>query len=216
VQRREGGQNRESRLRSREELVNAWTHAVGIVAGALGGAVLITLAAQQRDARLVVGTAIFTATMILLYTASTLYHWSVREHVRRRLQVLDHAAIYLLIAGTYTPFTIAGLRGGWGWSLFGTIWGLAAAGVVFKLFATGRFKRLSTSIYLAMGWLALIAAGPMLRAFSPTTLAWLVAGGITYSVGTVFYMSRRTYMHAVWHLFVLGGSVCHAVAVATL
>ncbi|HEX6557809.1 MAG TPA: hemolysin III family protein [Longimicrobiales bacterium] len=202
--------------RDHEEIVNTLTHAAGIVAGLIGGAALIVVAALSGNARLIVGAAVFVATLILLYTASTLYHFSIREEVKRRLKVLDHSAIYLLIAGTYTPFTLAGLGGAWGWSLFGVIWGLAAAGVVFKLFFTGRFGTLSTAIYVAMGWLVLIAIVPMIRALSPATLSWLVAGGVIYTAGTVFYHSKRPYMHGVWHLFVLAGSVCHAVAVATL
>ncbi len=127
---------------------------------------------------------------------------------------MDHAAIYLLIAGSYTPFTLGDLRGGWGWSLFGVIWGLAACGVVFKLFFTGRFRRISTGIYIGMGWLAVIAIVPMLREMAPVALGWLLAGGVVYTAGTVFYHSRRVpYAHAVWHLFVLGGSMCHAIAV---
>ena len=177
---------------------------------------LIVLAALAGDARLVVGAAIFVSTLVLLYSASTLYHFSIRDEVKKRLKVLDHCSIYLLIAGSYTPFTLAGLRGGWGWSLFGTIWGLAAAGVAFKLFYTGRFPKLSTAIYIAMGWLVIIAIVPMMHALSAVTLGWLVAGGLTYTLGTLFYHSRRPYMHGVWHLFVLGGSVCHAIAVATL
>jgi hemolysin III len=201
---------------SHEELVNAATHAAGVLAGVLGGALLIVLASLQGNARLIVGAAVFTATLILLYSASTLYHMAVDGELKQRLKVFDHVAIYLLIAGSYTPFTLAGLGGGWGWSLFGTIWGLAAAGVVFKLFFTGRFKRLSTAIYIAMGWLVLIAVEPLARSLSPTTLVWLVAGGVTYTAGTVFYHSRRAYAHGIWHLFVLGGSICHAVAVGTL
>ena len=201
---------------SREELVNTTTHAAGALAGALGGAFLIVIASLRGDARLIVGAAIFVTTLILLYSASALYHAVTTESLKRRLKILDHAAIYLLIAGSYTPFTLAGLRGGWGWSLFGVIWGLAVLGVIFKLFFTGRFRRTSTAIYIAMGWLALIAAMPLVRALSPATLAWLVAGGITYTLGTLFYHSRRAYAHGIWHLFVLGGSVCHALAVATL
>lgn len=201
---------------SHEEKVNAATHALGVVASAVGGALLIVLASLRADVRLIVGVSIFAATLILLYSASTLYHASLRQEMRRRLKVLDHAAIYLLIAGSYTPFTLAGLRGAWGWSLFGVIWGLAIAGVVFKLFFTGRFPKLSTAIYIAMGWLVVIAIVPMVRAFSPLTLSWLVAGGLTYTFGTLFYHSPRRYAHGIWHLFVLGGSVCHAIAVATL
>jgi hemolysin III len=130
--------------------------------------------------------------------------------------VLDHCAIYLLIAGSYTPMALVGLRGGWGWSLFTVAWTLAAAGTVFKLFFTGRFPRLSTATYIGMGWLAVVAIGPMVQRLSPATLAWIVAGGVTYTAGTVFYHSRRIpYAHAIWHLFVIGGSACHFAAVLT-
>lgn len=199
----------------REELASALTHGAGLVASAAGAAVLIVLSALRGDAWSIVGTSIFGATLVVLYAASTLYHASRSAKARARLQVFDHCAIYLLIAGTYTPFTLVGLRGGWGWALFGVIWGLAVAGVVFKLFFTGRFPRLSTGIYLGMGWLVLVAAVPMVRLLPATALAWLVAGGLAYTAGTAFYHSRRRYAHAVWHLFVLAGSVCHFVAVTT-
>ena len=198
----------------REEVASALTHGLGAVASVAGGAVLITLAALYGDAWQVVGASVFCASLVLLYSASTLYH-AVRSRVARaRLQVFDHCAIYVLIAGTYTPFMLVELRGGWGWSLFGTVWALAVAGTVFKLFCTGRFRRLSTAIYLAMGWLVVVATGPLLRALPGSTLLWLVAGGLSYTAGTWFYLNRRIrYAHAIWHLFVLGGSVCHFVAV---
>ena len=199
----------------RWELANALTHGVGVVASLVGGAVLVAGAAAYGDTWKVASSAVFATTLVLLYTASTLYHAARSPKVRARLQVFDHCAIYLLIAGTYTPFTLLGLRGGWGWSLFGVAWGLAVAGVVFKLFFTGRFPRVSTAIYLGMGWMVVVAAAPMLEALSPTTIAWLVAGGLAYTGGTAFYHNRRPYAHAVWHLFVLAGSVCHYVAVAT-
>lgn len=203
--------------RLREEIANALTHGVGAVLSLIGGAVLIVLAAKRGDAWLVVSSAVYAITLVLLYTASTLYHAVRSPRLRAQFKVLDHCAIYLLIAGTYTPFMLGTVRGGWGWSLFGVIWGLAAAGVVFKLFFTGRFPILSTIIYIAMGWLAVIAVGPMLQHFTPTTLAWLVAGGLTYTAGTMFYhRPRMRFAHAVWHVFVLGGSICHGVAVATL
>jgi hemolysin III len=152
---------------SRQELANTLTHGVGVLAALAGGAFLVTMASLRGDPWRIVGAAVFTATLVLLYTASTLYHAArARPWAKRRLKVLDHASIYLLIAGTYTPFTLGGLRGGWGWSLFGVIWGLAVAGVVFKLFAAGRFPRVSTAIYIAMGWLILIAVGPMARSLS--------------------------------------------------
>ncbi|HEX2206436.1 MAG TPA: hemolysin III family protein [Longimicrobium sp.] len=199
----------------RWELANALTHGAGVVAALAGAAVLIVAAASYGGAREIVSSAVFGATLVLLYTASTVYHAERRPEVKARLKVFDHCAIYLLIAGTYTPFTLIGLRGGWGWSLFGVAWGLAVAGVVFKLFFTGRFPRVSTGIYVGMGWMIVIAIQPMLERLSPVTLAWLVAGGLAYTGGTVFYHGRKPYAHAVWHLFVLAGSVCHFAAVMT-
>jgi hemolysin III len=207
----------DDRQERREELANTLTHGVGILASVAGVVVLLVLSALGGDPWRIVSTAIFGATLITLYTASTLYHAVRSERARRRLKVFDHCAIYLLIAGTYTPFLLVGLRGGWGWSLFGVIWGLAVAGVVFKLFFTGRFKLLSTAIYLGMGWLIVLAIGPMLRQLAPSTLGWLLAGGLAYTAGTFFYLSRRiSYAHAIWHLFVIAGSACHGVAVGTL
>lgn len=202
--------------RGREELANIWTHGLGIVASLAIGTLLIVRASLSGTVWQIVGVSVFTASLIALYAASTLYHAARTPAARARLKIVDHAAIYVLIAGTYTPFTVGELRGGWGWSLFGVIWGLAACGVVFKLFLTGRFRRVSTAIYIAMGWLVLIAAGPMVQRLGPETLAWLLAGGLAYTGGTVFYHSRRLpYAHAVWHLFVLTGSLCHMVAVAS-
>ena len=198
----------------REEVASALTHGLGAVASVAGGAVLVTLAAVFGDAWQVVGASVFCASLVLLYTASTLYHAVWHRAARPRLQVFDHCAIYVLIAGTYTPFTLVGLRGGWGWTLFGVVWGLAAAGVVFKLFCTGKFRRLSTFIYLGMGWMAVVATGPLVSALPVSALLWLVAGGLSYTAGTYFYLNRRIpYAHAIWHLFVLGGSACHFVAV---
>lgn len=200
----------------REEVVNALTHGLGAVIALAAGAVLITLAAVFGDGWQLAGAIVFGATLLLLYLASTLYHAIPHPIAKQRLKVFDHCAIYLLIAGTYTPFTLIGLRDDGGWLLFGVIWALAAMGIIFKLFFTGRFKLVSTLIYVAMGWIALLAIGPMLRQLPPTTLAWLFAGGVAYTVGAVFYMSRRLpYGHAIWHLFVIAGSVCHFVAVAT-
>lgn len=199
-----------------EELASALTHGLGILASAIGGAVLIVFAALGGDAWQLLSAIVFSCTLILLYTSSTLYHAVRRSAARARLQVLDHCAIFLLIAGTYTPFTLVTLRGAWGWSLFGVVWLLATAGIVFKLFFTGKLRRLSTGIYLGMGWLSVIAARPFLDALSFETLLWLIAGGLAYTIGTVFYHSRRIpFAHAVWHLFVLAGSACHFVAVAT-
>lgn len=198
----------------REEVANALTHGVGVLASIAGGVILIVLAAFRGDPWMVVGTSIFAASLILLYSASTLYHAVRPGRLKDKFKVLDHAAIYVLIAGSYTPFMLGALRGGWGWSLFGVVWGLAAAGFVFKWFFTGRFRRTSTAIYLGMGWLILIAAGPLVRSVEGAAVVWLVGGGLAYTVGTVFYHNRRIpFAHAVWHVFVLLGSICHAIAV---
>ena len=198
----------------REELVNALTHGAGVVASLAGGGVLLTLAVLSDDLRRIIGAAVFVFALVLLYTASTLYHAVRHEETKARLKVLDHCAIFILIAGTYTPFTLVSLQGGWGWGLFATIWLLAVAGIAFKLYFTGRFKRTSTLIYVAMGWLVVVAAGPLSESVSQATLAWLVLGGLSYTLGTVFYLNQRLpYAHGVWHLFVLGGSACHFAAV---
>ena len=198
----------------REEWVNTLTHGVGTLAALAGGTVLIILAALQGDPWKIVGASVFSLTLVLLYTASTLYHAVRTPVLKQRLKILDHAAIYLLIAGSYTPFTLVGLRGAWGWSLFGVVWGLAVGGVAFKLFFAGRFRLVSTAIYVAMGWMVLVAVGPMIRHLEPAVMLWLLAGGLAYTGGTFFYHNRRiAYSHAVWHGFVLAGSACHAVAV---
>lgn len=199
----------------REEVANALTHGLGAVAALAAGAVLTTLVALHGDGWQLAGTIVFCAALLLLYVASTLYHAIPHPVAKARLKVFDHCAIYVLIAGTYTPFTLIGLRGAWGWSLFAVIWTLAVAGVVFKLFFTGRFKLLSTLIYIAMGWLVLVAIVPMTRALDAWALGWLFAGGLAYTAGTFFYMSRRIpYAHTIWHSFVIGGSTCHFLAVA--
>lgn len=198
----------------REELANTWTHGLGATAALVGGSILITLAALHGDAWQLAGAIVFGLCLLLLYLASTLYHAIADPVAKARLKVFDHCAIYLLIAGTYTPFTLIGLRGPWGWGLFAAIWSLALAGVVFKLFFTGRFKVLSTGIYIAMGWLVLVAIKPLFDALDAWTLGWLFAGGVAYTAGTVFYhRPSLRYSHAIWHLFVVTGSVCHYIAV---
>ena len=198
----------------RDEIASALTHGLGAVAALAGGAVLITLAAIYGDGWQLGASIVFGITLLLLYTASTLYHAIQHPVAKGRLKVFDHCAIYLLIAGTYTPFTLIGLRGPWGWGLFAAIWTLAIAGVVFKLFYTGRFKLLSTIIYIARGWLVVVAIKPMLQSIDGWTLGWLFAGGLFYTLGTFFYHRESIrYSHAIWHLFVIGGSVCHFVAV---
>ena len=199
---------------AREELANALTHGVGAAAALAGTAVLVTLAAIHGDGWQLIGATVFGLSLLLLYVASTLYHATAHPVAKARLKVFDHCAIYLLIAGTYTPFTLIGLRGTVGWWLFGAIWTLALSGLVFKLFYTGRFKLVSTLVYVAMGWLVLLAIVPVFRALDAWTFGWLLAGGMCYTAGTVFYhRPALRYSHAIWHLFVIAGSVCHYVSV---
>ncbi len=197
-----------------EEFANALTHGLGAAAALAGGAVLITLAALYGDGWQLTGAIVFGVCLLLLYIASTLYHATRHPVTKARLKVFDHCAIYLLIAGTYTPYTLIGLRGSVGWWLFAAIWTLALAGVVFKLFFTGRFKLLSTVIYVAMGWLVLVAIVPVFRSLDAWTFGWLFAGGACYTLGTFFYhRPSLRYSHAIWHMFVIAGSVCHYVSV---
>jgi hemolysin III len=200
----------------REEVASALTHGFGAVAALAGGVVMITLTALHGDGWQLAAAIVFAASMLLLYVASTLYHAIPHPGAKARLKVLDHCAIYLLIAGTYTPFTLVGLRGDVGRNLFIAIWSLAAAGIVFKLFFTGRFKLLSTLVYIAMGWMVIVAIKPVWNALDAWTFGWLLAGGIAYTLGTVFYhRPSMRWSHAVWHLFVITGSVCHYIAVMT-
>jgi hemolysin III len=201
-------------LAAREERASALTHGFGAVAALAGGIVMITLAALRGDGWQLAAAIVFSVSMLLLYVASTLYHAVSHPGAKARLKVFDHCAIYLLIAGTYTPFTLIGLRGEVGRNLFIAIWSLAAAGIVFKLFFTGRFKLVSTLVYVAMGWLVIVAIKPVWAALDAWTLGWLFAGGLSYTLGTVFYhRPSMRYSHAVWHLFVIGGSLCHYIAV---
>jgi hemolysin III len=205
------------KLKSRisvEELANSITHGIGLALSIAGFAVLLVLAALRGSAWHIVGCAIYGTTLICVYTASTLYHSISRPKFRRILKILDHSAIYLLIAGTYTPFLLVNLRGAWGWSLLGVVWGLAAAGIVFKVWFVDRFQFLSTAIYIAMGWLALIAVKPLFAAVPTTGFVWLVAGGLLYTIGVLFFAWKRVpYNHAIWHVFVMAGSICHFLAV---
>lgn len=197
-----------------EELAHSITHGLGAALSIAGLAVLVTLAAVRGDAWHVASCAIFGATLVFLYTASTLYHSITHPGAKKVLRVFDHSAIFLLIAGTYTPFTLVNLRGGWGWTLFVIIWGLALFGIVYKVTAKNRFRFLSVLLYLAMGWLVLIAIKPMVSSVPPAGLWLLLAGGLFYTIGVIFYAWKRLpYGHAVWHLFVMAGSVCHFFAV---
>lgn len=197
-----------------EEVAHAITHGLGVVLSIAGLTVLVARASLYGDAWHIVAVSIFGATLVLMYTASTLYHSIPLPRAKHVLRVIDHSLIYFLIAGTYTPFTLVTLRGPWGWSLFGLTWGLAIAGVIFKIFATGRFEKVSLAIYLGMGWCAIAAIQPLLQNLEPGGLALMLAGGLTYSGGVAFYVWRRLrYHHAIWHLFVLIGSVLHYFAI---
>ncbi|HEX2718279.1 MAG TPA: hemolysin III family protein [Gemmatimonadaceae bacterium] len=197
-----------------EEIANSITHGAGLAASIAALPVLIILAARH-DAWRVVGATIFGATLVLLYGASTMYHALARTRARRVMRVLDHSAIYLLIAGTYTPFMLGPMRGPWGWSLLGAIWGMAVLGIVFKATLGIRYPIASTGVYVLMGWLAVVAARPLLASVGLAGVGWLVAGGTLYTLGVVFFaLDRRVrYAHSVWHVFVAAGSICHFVAV---
>jgi len=199
---------------SAEELANTVTHGIGLALSIAGFVVLLVLAAVRGSSRHIVSCAIYGATLVCLYAASTFYHGIPSPRRKRALRIFDHCAIYLLIAGTYTPFLLVNLRGGWGWSLLGIVWGFAMAGIVFKFRFVDHFPFLSTVIYLLMGWLAVIALKPLLAAVPASGLLWLLAGGLLYTLGVVFYgWKRLPYNHVIWHLFVLAGSTCHYVAV---
>lgn len=203
-----------ARYSSAEELANRLTHGLGALLSVAGLVLMVVYSALHGDAWIITSTAIYGASLVALYTASTLYHTFSSDRWRRFFQKLDHAAIFLLIAGTYTPFTLGPLRGSWGWALFGIVWGFAVVGVVLKLFFAGKADVLSTIAYLVMGWLVVIAIKPLVAALPSGALWLLVAGGLCYSLGTIFYLWKRLpFNHAVWHVWVLGGSVCHWVAV---
>jgi hemolysin III len=204
----------ERRLSLGEEIANSVTHGVAALASVAALPILLVVAVARGDRWQVVGGAIFGSTLVMLYLASTLYHALPHRRAKRVFRVLDHSAIYLLIAGTYTPFALGALRGPWGWSLLGAVWTLAALGIITKATLGFRFPRLSTAVYVAMGWLALIAVQPLLAHVGLAGLMWLLAGGLCYTAGVVFFAwERLRYGHMVWHLFVAAGSVCHFFAV---
>ncbi len=198
-----------------EEIANSISHGIGLALAIAALPVLVVHAVGALPAAGIVGAAVFGASAVLLYLASTLYHALPQPRIKAVLRRVDHAAIYLMIAGTYTPFTLGVLRGGWGWTLFGLAWGAAGLGLVIKLVAGVRLELLSTLLYLAMGWMVLIALGPLVEHIATPGLIWLIAGGAAYTLGIVFYLldSRWRYAHFVWHLFVLAGTVCHFFAV---
>ncbi|HDQ46364.1 MAG TPA: hemolysin III family protein [bacterium] len=197
-----------------EEIASSITHGIGAALGIAALVILVVLAAKQGDAWRIVSFSIYGVTLILLYLASTLYHALRHPGAKRVFRILDHSSIFLLIAGTYTPFLLIPLRGGWGWSLFGVIWALATTGIVFKAIFIHRLGRLSVVVYILMGWMVLIALRPLLQNIPREGLWWLAGGGLCYTGGVVFYaMKSVKFAHAVWHLFVLGGSICHFFAI---
>lgn len=200
---------------AREELANALCHGVALLAAGAALPVLVIDAGREGSAGDIVAAAIFGATILLLYLSSTIYHALPAGRAKQVFRTLDHCAIFLLIAGTYTPFVLGALRGAWGWSLFGIVWGIALFGILHKLLFPARSDTLSTALYLAMGWLVIIAARPMIDAVPLAALIWLTAGGLAYTLGVVFFVidNRVRYAHCLWHVFVAAGSFCHVMAV---
>lgn len=193
-----------------EEIAHAITHGIGALLSVAGLAVLVSYATLNGDGWHIVSSSVYGATLIILYSASTLYHAITHPRAKSVLQLLDHAAIYLLIAGTYTPFLLVSLRGLWGWSLFVVIWSIAITGIVFEFINSPRFQKLSLWLYLGMGWIVLLAIKPMLAVVETAGLVLLLLGGLSYSLGVIFYVREQmAYHHAIWHLFVLAGSVFH-------
>ncbi|MBN2049300.1 MAG: hemolysin III family protein [Spirochaetales bacterium] len=193
-----------------EEIANSITHGIGALLSLAGLVLLVLRAALRGDAWAVVGFSVFAFAAMNLYTASTLYHALTGPRVKRVFRILDHTSIYILIAGTYTPVTLAAMRGPWGWTVFGVVWGIAISGILFEIFLMGKFKKLSLVLYILLGWIIVLAWKPMTRMVSPAFIRWLIAGGGAYTAGTVFYAWKRLpYGHAIWHLFVLGGTVLH-------
>ena len=200
-----------------EELANSVTHGLGLAGAGVAAPFLVLGAVRRGDGWQVAGATVFAATLVFMYLASTLYHAcppgpaAAVARRKQRLRTLDHVAIYLLIAGTYTPFLLGPMRGPWGWSMFAAEWALAAVGIAAKVRYGFRWPRLSTAAYVGMGWLAAVASRPLFHLVGPAGFAWLLAGGLCYTAGVAFYATdwRYRYHHAVWHLFVAGGSACH-------
>ncbi len=196
-----------------EEIANSITHGVGVLLSIAGLAVLVTLAALHGSAWHIVACSVYGATLVLLYLSSTLYHAIQAPRAKRVFRVFDHSAIYLLIAGTYTPFLIVTLRGKLGWTLFGLQWGLAIAGIVFKSLTLEGYEIASTVVYALMGWMGIVGLRSIYASLSMGGVVWILAGGLSYTIGILFFAINRRYCHAIWHLFVLAGSVCHFYAV---
>lgn len=201
----------------KEEVVNALTHGLGAVLAVAGLVILIVLASLEGTPWHITSFAIFGSALVILYTISTLYHGFKNERLKTTFRKFDHMAIFVLIAGTYTPFCLTALNGWVGWSLFGIIWACAAGGIILKVFATGKYEILSTALYVVMGWIVLIFIKPVFSATSMEGFIFLIAGGALYSIGVFFFIKdKQRYFHGIWHLFVLGGSCFHFFAVLTL
>jgi hemolysin III len=197
-----------------EEIANSVSHGVGFLLALVATPFLVVAAARRGDSAAIVGASVFAATTAVLYLASTLYHALPKNKAKQIFRVIDHSAIFLLIAGTYTPFTLGVLRGAWGWTLFGLVWSLAIVGIMLKSVGGIGYPRLSTALYVGMGWLALIAIRPLWVHVPVAGWLWLIAGGLAYTSGIAFYAAERVrYGHFVWHVFVLMGTVCHFFAV---
>ena len=197
-----------------EEIANCVTHGLGLVLSLAGLVALVALAWVNGDARYVASMSVYGLSLVALYLASTLYHGARGGRAKRFFQVLDHCCIYLLIAGTYTPFTLLMLRGGWGWTLFGLVWGISIAGILFRIVFGTRYRGVAVASYVVLGWLCVIAVKPILALTPLGALAWLAAGGVAYTAGVFFFASKRLrHGHAIWHLFVLCGSACHYFAI---
>ena len=203
-----------SRRIGRYELANSLTHGAGLALALAGCAVLVVLAALRASAWHIVACSIYGATLVCLYAASTLYHLVHSRRWKRVFRIIDHSSIYLLIAGSYTPFTLVSLRGALGWTLFGVVWGVTLVGILFKVWFVDHFPIASTVVYLLMGWLAMVAIKPLAALVPLAGMIWILAGGLLYTAGVVFFAwEKLPYHHAIWHVFVLGGSVCHYFAV---
>lgn len=197
-----------------DEWANSLTHGIGLLLSVIGLVMLVMIPLQEGDHWKLMNFAVYGGSLVLLYTASTLYHAARRPFLKKLFRTLDHCAIYLLIAGSYTPFTLLLLKESWGWALFNIVWSLAGIGIIFKIFFTYRFKILSTLIYLVMGWMVVVAAEPLMSRLPYEGLFWLIMGGLCYTIGVIFFaLDSRRFFHAIWHLFVMGGSACHYFAI---
>jgi len=193
-----------------DEILSAISHGIGTMLSVAALVLLVVYSSIYGGALEIVSSSVYGASLVMLYLSSTVYHISRKYELKAKLQVFDHASIFILIAGTYTPYTLVALGGAWGWSLFGVVWGLAFLGIGLKVFHTGKFELLSTICYVVMGWIILLAVGPLIDSLSSPVLAWLFIGGGVYTLGSFFFLYEKIpYNHAIWHLFVLGGSISH-------